>query len=187
MIKMPHIKYSNLTGLTLISLAFLIEILLAGSVIAQIEVDISDLYTPNYNIGDKLVVDFNPSTYHNSSTSPTRIGISYTPGDNYYGTLIWRSPPDNTGEAAGRDLSGAQRLTFYGKTRENQMKVKILLGAFNQDTSTAESIIDLNQDWRPYDIDLRGLDLSNIRGGLAVILNSAGSIYLDDIKFVLAP
>ena len=147
------------------------------------EVGINDLqYFPTYNIGDALNVDQN--YFGESSPKPPCIMINYSKGNEGYGTLIWRYPSDNTGEKNGRDLSGANKLTFWAKS-DRKIRVQFFIGKFLNDTAYIIQEYNLTPEWQQYDIDMSGKDLTNIRGGFATTLDESGTIYLNDIKYII--
>ena len=102
----------------------------------------------------------------------------------------------------GQDLRGARRLTFKARGENGGERVQFLLGGLaNNDPSapfpdTAEkhynngAYVSLTKEWKDYEIDVRGLDLSRIASGFGWVTNqpqNAGRsqiiFYLDEIVY----
>ena len=110
--------------------------------------------------------------------------------------VYWQNPADNWGsKKGGYNLTGATRLVFWAKGEMGGERLEEFrvggLGA-NQmypdsDTTSIGPVI-LTKDWKEYNIDLRGKDLSYISGGFAWVANVDSNphhctFYLDDIRF----
>jgi hypothetical protein len=112
-------------------------------------------------------------------------------GDQGWGGIIWQSPANDWGEqAGGYNLTGAKRLTFWARGAEGGEKVKISLGVIKgkkfNDTGSASQDFVLTSDWKQYEIDLAGKDLSVIKTGFAWNVGAHGkpiTFYLTDISY----
>ncbi len=111
--------------------------------------------------------------------------------------IYWQNPPNNWGTIpnAGFDLRGATKLTFWARGEKggevvNEFKVGgIASGEFIDSDSASVGPLQLSKDWKKYEIDLRGKDLSFIIGGFAwatnIDVNDPNGIvfYVDEVKF----
>jgi hypothetical protein len=106
-------------------------------------------------------------------------------------------PPNNWGtdkfwQGSGFDLSEYKRLAFWARSEQStriEFKVGGIVGAYGDSLEYPRGILaDLTQEWQPYEIDLRGADLSYIIGGFVWVTkwveNPKGvTFFLDDIRF----
>ena len=102
----------------------------------------------------------------------------------------------------GQDLRGARRLTFRARGENGDERVQFFMGGLaNNDLSapfpdTAEkhcnggAYVSLTKEWKEYEIDLRGLDLSRIASGFGWVTNQPNNMgksqiifYLDEIVY----
>ncbi len=111
--------------------------------------------------------------------------------------IYWQNPANNWGSVpdAGIDLRGAVKLTFWARGAEggeviNEFKVGgISSGEYIDSDSVSVGPLRLTKDWKKYEIDLRGKDLSYIIGGFCWatnidVNNPEGIIfYLDEIRY----
>ncbi len=131
-----------------------------------------------------------------SGSSCIRIEYRNNSGTRWAG-IYWQNPPNNWGNIpnAGFDLRGATKLTFWARGERggeviNEFKVGgIVSGEYPDSDSASIGPIRLTKDWKKYEIDLRGKDLSYIIGGFCwatnIDVNDPHGIifYLDEIKF----
>ena len=111
--------------------------------------------------------------------------------------LTWQQPPRNWGNDKkyahqGYNLDGYQTLAFYARADRPAV---VRFGVGGTDTPYGDSMayaaglsVHLTTEWRPYEIDLRGSDLSHVISGFRVTtswdLNPDGfELFLDDIRF----
>jgi len=109
--------------------------------------------------------------------------------------IYWQNPPNNWGTQpdAGFDLTGATKLVFWargekGGERIEEFKVGGIKGEYGDSDSISIGPVILSKEWKKYEIDLRGRDLSYIIGGFCwatnVDVNPKGcTFYLDEIKY----
>ena len=111
--------------------------------------------------------------------------------------IYWQHPANNWGDKrGGYDLSGYSKLTFWARG-ENGTEVvdKFFIGGITGQTEEGDSDeasvspVELTKDWKVYEIDLTGRDLSHIIGGFGFAANAEANpngftIYVDEIKLV---
>jgi hypothetical protein len=165
-------------------------------------------YKPTGYMGDTGDIHLNEAFKENAYSGTTAIRVVYDAqgagpnecpylGQCRWAGVYWQEPPNNWGTEevwAGRgfDLSGYSRLTFWARAdRETVIEFKV--GGINEEYG--DSLIyargihaDLTREWRQFEIDLSGADLSHIIGGFVWVtnwdMNPAGvTFYLDEIRF----
>ncbi len=110
--------------------------------------------------------------------------------------IYWLNPPDNWGsKKGGYVLTGAEQLSFWAKGEKGGERIeefKVGGVGINQDYPDSDMAIIgpvlLSNEWRQYNIDLRGKDLTYISGGFAWVSNVDVNkdncvFYLDAIQF----
>ena len=112
---------------------------------------------------------------------------------NSWAGVVWQNPPENWGEQdGGFDLTGAARLEIWARGERGGEKVGFGVGLIDgkkpyPDSAIVKSrTIELTEEWRRYDLALDGEDLSSIKTGFVVTLESGRrpvTIYLDNIRF----
>jgi hypothetical protein len=131
-----------------------------------------------------------------SGNSCIRVEYRNNSGTRWAG-IYWQQPANNWGTVAnaGYNLQGAAKLTFWvrgdkGAEVINEFKVGgISSGDYGDSDSVSIGPITLTKDWKKYEIDLRGKDLSHIIGGFCwatnIDVNDPQGIvfYLDEIKY----
>ena len=148
-------------------------------------------------MGDYGDLSYNDSYGENPHSGTSCIKIVYRPdvsqGARWAG-IYWQSPANNWGERkGGYDITGATKLTFWargeiGGERIEEFKIGGISGAYpDSDTATIGPIV-LTKEWKQYEIDLTGKDLSYISGGFCwstnLDVNPDGcTFYFDDIRY----
>ncbi len=111
--------------------------------------------------------------------------------------IYWQQPANNWGTVpnAGYDLQGATKLTFWARgDKGGEIIYEFKMGGLSSGEyidSDSASIgpIELTDEWKQYEVDLRGRDLSYVIGGFAwatnIDVNDPEGIvfYLDEIKY----
>ncbi len=154
-------------------------------------------YIPSGYMGDYGDILYNDSHGENPHSGASCIKIVYTPdvsqGARWAG-IYWQNPANNWGaRKGGYDITGATRLAFWargeiGGERIEEVKMGGISGAYpDSDTATVGPIV-LTKEWKQYEIDLTGKDLSYISGGFCwstnLDVNPDGcTFYLDDIRY----
>jgi len=154
-------------------------------------------YIPSGYMGDYGDISYNDGYRDDTHSGASCIKIVYRPdvsqGARWVG-IYWQSPANNWGERkGGYDITGATKLTFWargeiGGERIEEVKIGGISGAYpDSDTATVGPIV-LTKEWKQYEIDLTGKDLSYISGGFCwstnLDVNPDGcTFYLDDIRY----
>jgi hypothetical protein len=114
----------------------------------------------------------------------------------HWAGAYWLNPADNWGDRkGGYNLTGAKKLIFWARGENGGEKIaEFRLGGVGQgreypdsDTASIGPVI-LSRQWKEYEIDLRGKDLTYISGGFAWIANvddnpSSCTFYLSNIRY----
>ena len=142
-------------------------------------IDIVDNYTFNPAFGCTCIkVEWN--------------GLSGMDGWKWNG-LMFQEPENNwVGSNGGYNLTGAGYLSFYAKSEEADLILKIIIGYPDDSSGEIIEYVQLNSSWTLYEFDLSTYDLSNICGGFAFFFTDIldpdpdGCIfYLDEIKYTI--
>lgn len=142
----------------------------------------------------KINVDWKNMPF--SGDSCMRVEYRNNSGTRWAG-VYWQEPANNWGTVAdaGYNLQGATKLTFWARGDKggeivNEFKVGgISSGEFIDSDSASVGPIELTTEWKKYEIDLRGRDLSYIIGGFCwatnIDVNDPEGIvfYLDEIQY----
>ena len=154
-------------------------------------------YIPSGWMGDSGDIQFNDSWREDTHSGNSCMKIKYSArgaqGAGWAG-IYWQNPANNWGsQMGGYDLSGYNKLVFWARGEKggeviSEFKVGGLSGAYSDSDATSIGPITLTKDWKQYDVDLKGLDLSYISGGFAFTVSARDNpegctFYLDDIKF----
>jgi len=148
-------------------------------------------------MGDFSDINLNDRWMENPHGGTTCIKVDYLPrrsqGAGWMG-IYWQNPANNWGsKKSGFDLSGAKKLTFWahgdkGNEIISEFKIGGLTGEFSDSDSAGIGPVMLTKEWRQYEIDLEGKDLSHLIGGFCFSANSDDNpdgfiVYLDDIRY----
>lgn len=148
-------------------------------------------------MGDYSDVKIDISSFDNPYSGSTCIKTVYSnaisQGARWCG-VYWQSPANNWGDRkGGYDLTGATKLTFWargenGGERIEEFKLGGITGLYPDSDIAGIGPVLLTTDWKQYEIDLRGKDLSYISGGFAWATNldvnpDGATFYLDDIRY----
>lgn len=132
----------------------------------------------------------------NTQAKPV-IKISYlgqAKQNNGWAGIYWQNPANNWGsKPGGFNLNGAKKLIFKAKGEKGgetveEFKVGGISGDYADSGSAATGPITLTKDWKQYEINLEGQELSSITGGFCWTItrenNPDGAVfYLDDIRY----
>jgi hypothetical protein len=148
-------------------------------------------------MGDFGDIKLNDRFMENPHGGTTCIKIEYTPtrsqGAGWIG-MYWQNPANNWAtKKEGFDLTGAKKLKFWARGEKgneiiSEFKVGGITGEFPDSDSAGIGPVMLSKEWKEYEIDLAGKDLSHIIGGFCLSANSDDNpdgfiIYLDDIRY----
>ncbi len=154
-------------------------------------------YVPSGYMGDYSDITLEPSSFEDPHSGTTCIKITYannaTQGARW-GGIYWQNPANNWGNReGGYDLTGATRLTFWargedGGERIEEFKIGGITGLYSDSDIAGIGPVLLTAEWKQYEVDLRGKDLSYISGGFAWATNldvnpEGATFYLDDIRY----
>ena len=154
-------------------------------------------YIPSGYMGDYPDLTIDTASFENPHAGTTCIKIVYTnaasQGARWAG-VYWQNPANNWGDRKGGfDLSGAARLTFWargenGGERIEEFKIGGIAGLYPDSDIAGIGPVLLTAEWKQYEVDLRGKDLSYISGGFAWATNldvnpEGATFYLDDIRY----
>lgn len=143
-----------------------------------------------------LKMDVKWENYPFSGSSCIRLEYKNTSGTRWAG-VYWQQPANNWGAIpdAGYNLQGPAKLTLWARGDKggeviNELKMGGISGGEYIDSDSAGiGPIRLTKEWKKYEIDLRGKDLSYIIGGFCwatnIDVNDPEGIvfYLDEIKY----
>ncbi|MDB5328150.1 MAG: hypothetical protein JWM57_3719, partial [Phycisphaerales bacterium] len=122
-------------------------------------------YIPSGWMGNAGAIALNPAFKTNPHTGVTCMECKYTAADQF-GGVVWQSPANNWGDqAGGRNLTGAARLRFWARGVSGGEKVEFKFGVLQgdqkfKDSAGGDIAVTLTKDWKQYEIDLAGKDLS---------------------------
>ncbi len=154
-------------------------------------------YIPSGYMGDYADAKIERACFDNPHSGTTCIKVTYTNaasnGARWVG-VYWQSPANNWGDRKGGfDLTGAKKLVLWvrgekGGERIEEFKLGGLTGLYPDSDIAGIGPIMLTQEWKQYEIDLSGKDLSYISGGFCWSTNldvnpEGATFYLDDIKY----
>lgn len=148
-------------------------------------------YVPSGWMGNAKAIALNPASTTNPHSGAACMECKYTAADQF-GGVVWQSPANNWGEqAGGRDLTGAARLRFWARGASGGETVEFKFGVIQGDQKFKDSAsggiaVTLTKEWKQYDIDLAGKDLSQVLTGFCWVTagrSEATTFYLDDIAF----
>ncbi|HOP47987.1 MAG TPA: hypothetical protein PK874_10015 [Desulfobacteraceae bacterium] len=132
-----------------------------------------------------------------SGTSCIQVEWDGSPGNDgwSWNGLLFEEPQGYLGQLTGNGygLIGATTLTFWARTDEPGLRVQFGMGHVNDASGEKKEWFILGLDWKKYEIDLRGLDLSNVHGGFLFVVNNDNDpapdgtvFYIDEIAYDLA-
>jgi hypothetical protein len=154
-------------------------------------------YIPAGYMGDYSDVKIDNTCFDNAHSGTTCMKVIYSnaasQGARWIG-LYWQNPANNWGEKKGGfDLTGAKKLTFWarganGGERIEEFKMGGITGLYPDSDIAGIGPVLLTKEWKQYEIDLSGKDLSYIGGGFCFSTNldvnpDGVTFYLDDIKY----
>jgi hypothetical protein len=154
-------------------------------------------YIPSGWMGDYGDIKYEGASKEDPYLGDTCVKIIYNAqkaqGSGWAG-IFWQNPANNWGTVdGGFDLSKATKLTFWargakGGERIEEFKVGGIMGEFSDSDSAVIGPVILEKEWKQYEIDLRGKDMSYIIGGFCWSANvdnnpEGATFYLDEIRF----
>ena len=153
---------------------------------------VAPVYIPSGYMGNAAAIKMDENWKENPHSGATCIKVLYGAPDNW-GGVVWQNPINDWGDLpGGRDLSGAKKLSFRARGEKGGEEVTFQYGLLGKekkffDTATGKlDKIKLTTEWRRYEIDLGGADLSRIKTAFTWVVAGQGApvtFYLDDIKY----
>jgi hypothetical protein len=154
-------------------------------------------FYPDGWMGDYRDIKLDAYDDANPKSGKTCFRIEYKPGASQncrWAGVYWTFPGNSWGtRKGGYDLSGAHKLTFWARGDRGgeviqEFKIGGIAGKFRDSDSAGIGPIELSSDWRQYEIELDGVDLSYISGGFCWSTNldrnkDGCTFYLDDIVY----
>jgi len=167
---------------------------------AKAKIDIQNLFTASGWMGDgeygRKYIDFSGASKENPHSPPTCVKVTYTFGTTRWGGIYSQNKPDNWGDKPGNNYSkkGFSRVTFWARGETGDEVVEFKAGGIDNRTKKYRDSFEvtlgrvtLTKEWKQYQIDLSGANLSSAIGGFCWVAsadyNSAEKItfFLDDI------
>ena len=158
-------------------------------------------FIPSGWMGDHNDIKFNDQATDEVATGATSIKITYTAKasqGNKWAGIYWQNKPDNWGDKPGNNYSkkGFSKVTFWAKGETGKEVVEFKSGGisnpnkkFHDSYDETTGRLTLTKEWKKYEIDLEGSDLSSVIGGFCWVaskdFNSQPTIvfYIDNIYF----
>ncbi len=111
---------------------------------------------------------------------------------NSWGAIAWQNPEGDWGDKpGGYDLTGAKKLVVWARGENGGEELSLALGIIKSDKKYFDTaIVDggkrkLTTLWQKFEIPLTGKDLTRVKTGLVMTLNSGekpATVYIDDIS-----
>jgi hypothetical protein len=154
-------------------------------------------FIPSGWMGDYGDLKINPGWTKNPHSGKTCFQIIYsakmTQGAGWAG-IYWQHPSNNWGtKKAHITLTGATKLTFWARGEKGgekfaEFKMGGISGEYPDSDSAVINSVELTTEWKKFEIDLKGKDLSEIRGGFCWSASKDDNpdgftFYLDDIMY----
>ncbi len=154
-------------------------------------------YIPSGYMGDYSDIKIDTASFDNPHSGTTCVKVTYlnsaSQGARWAG-VYWQSPANNWGDRKGGfDLTGAKKLVFWAKGKKGgerieEFKLGGITGLYPDSDIAGIGPVLLTSEWKQYEIDLSGKDLSYISGGFCwatnLDVNPDGAVfYLDDIRY----
>lgn len=142
-------------------------------------------------MGNTGAIVMDPKCEENPHTGKTCLKVQYNASDNW-GGVAFQSPANDWGDLpGGYDLSAAKKLTFWARGDAGGEQVEVKVGAIGNDkkfhdTATVAKKLSLTKEWKQYEIDLAGNNLSRIKTGFVWSVGGQGkpiTFYFDDVRF----
>ena len=149
-------------------------------------------WSPSGWMGNSEKLEMDWESTEDTHSGETSIKVHYSAFDNWVG-VTWQHPMNDWGDlAGGYNLTGAEKLTFWGKGKNGDEVISFGVGILKDDREYYDTAfselndVKLSDEWKQYTIDLKGKDLRRIKTPFYWTLGSPGfpvTFYLDDIQF----
>ena len=159
--------------------------------------DQGDHFIPSGYMGDTSDIVIAGASKNNPGKGATCMQVKYSAkagGGQKWAGVYWQDPANNWGtvKGAGYNLTGAKKLKFMARGDKGGEVVEFKSGGISgeyPDSFKAEApVTTLTTEWKEYEIDLAGQDLSTVIGGFIFAVakdkNPDGAtFFLDEIRF----
>jgi len=149
-------------------------------------------YIPAGWMGDTKSIKVNPAWTEEPHAGKTCMRCDFEASTGW-GGVTWQNPAGDWGDrGGGYDLTGAKKLTFWGRGEKGDEVVSFQFGTLGKtkkfsDTGSGHlEKVTLSKEWQRHEIDVSGKDLSRIKTGFVWTLANPGhpvTFYLDDIRW----
>ena len=145
-------------------------------------------YAPSAWMGNKEAVTLDTGSTDDPRRGERCIEVTYAAADGW-AAVAWRHPAGDWGsEPGGYDLTGATRLTVWARGERGGERVNFGVGGVGMDkpfpdSAEAAAEFTLTDQWKQYEVDLTGRDLSRLKTGFKWVVSGQGrpvTFYLDD-------
>lgn len=143
-------------------------------------------------MGDAGAIRVDDSCKDNPKEGDNCMKVTFDKGDGW-GGVVWQSPANDWGkQPGGWDLTGAKKLKFWARGEKGGEKVTFQAGILDPKlayTDSSKIIVGefiLTTEWKEYECNLSGKDLSCIKTGFMWLLGGQGApvtFYLDEIVY----
>ncbi|HEY1066613.1 MAG TPA: hypothetical protein VGE52_10905, partial [Pirellulales bacterium] len=150
-------------------------------------------YIPAGWMGNAQAIKLDPASADQPHSGQTCVKVDYKVGD-AWGGVVWQSPEGDWGDKAGGwNLTGAKKLTFWARGAAGGETVSFQFGLLkpgekkfaDSGSGTLDKVV-LTNEWKQYEIDLAGKDLSRIKTGFVWTVAGQGrpiTFYLDQVQY----
>jgi len=158
-------------------------------------------YSPSGRMGDVRDLRVNNDFPYHPHAGHSSLRIDYQPaGPQHWAGLYFLYPdyPEpNWGKYRGRNLTGATKLTFWARSNHQTSAEFFIGGVSSPQFPYSDSLrkrstgpVIITPDWKRFEIDLRGADLSSVIGGFGWSTNlfpdsKSRTLFLDDVTIDL--
>lgn len=142
-------------------------------------------------MGNVGAIRATPDHAENPRSGTRSLRFDYLAKDGF-GAIAWQYPANDWGDEPGSiNVTGATRLSFYARGQEGGERVEFKFGILDRskrypDSASGGIAVTLTREWKRYEIDVSGLDLSSIKTGFVWSVPGQGrpvTFFLDDIQF----
>jgi hypothetical protein len=154
-------------------------------------------YIPSGFMGDYSDIVLNQNWKKGAASGESCIRVKYSAralqGEKWAG-VYWQDPPNNWGtmKNGGYNLSSAKKLRFKARGEKGGETLEFAVGGIPGEFPDSFLAIGapeiLTAEWKEYEVDLEGHDLSICQGGFRFVVSrekhpDGAVFYLDDIRF----
>ena len=165
------------------------------------EIDVAMFYVASGWMGDgeegTQFVNLNEVCEEDPRSVPTCQKITYTIGPKNWAGMYWLNKPNNWGDKPGEDLSkfAYSKVSFWAKGDKGGEVVEFKAGGvdskgkpYKDSFEVTTGKVRLERDWKRYEIDLTGRNLSSVIGFFCWVASGTANpngltFYLDDIYY----